>query len=465
VAVALDPEIEPLVRLLEETPRARVVETFAARVRDGLAYEQLLAVMLLAGVRNVEPRPSVGFKFHAVLVAQSVHLACIHASDEQRWLPLFWALDYFKSSQARDEQERGWTMGPVDEAAVPAADAARSAFVTAMDQWDEAAADAAVAGLARTARPADIWELFFRYGARDFRSIGHKAIDVANSHRTLGVIGWKHAEPALRSLAYALLMHEGGNPAERDDSADRPGRENLELARQFPTSWQQGEPSAEATRDLLTVIRNGTEREASRCILQHLKKGAAPASLWDGLLLAAVELLVRQPGIVALHAVTTTNALYYAFRHAREDRSKRYVLLQNAAFLPMFREAMRGRGKVGEFALDQLQPERRDEAAPVDAEQIFETLGRNRLSAARQTLSYFKSDGPLTSWQETALRLVIDKGRDAHDYKFGCAVLEDATSISPQWQAHFLAAALFKLQAATQGDNPLITRAREALAG
>ena len=47
-----------------------------------------------------------------------------------------------------------------------------------------------------------------RYGARDFRDIGHKAIYVANAWRTLQTIGWQHAEPVLRSLAYALLDHE-----------------------------------------------------------------------------------------------------------------------------------------------------------------------------------------------------------------------------------------------------------------
>ena len=44
-----------------------------------------------------------------------------------------------------------------------------------------------------------------RYGARDFRAIGHKAIYVANSCRTLESIGWQHAEPVLRSLAYARM--------------------------------------------------------------------------------------------------------------------------------------------------------------------------------------------------------------------------------------------------------------------
>ena len=43
-------------------------------------------------------------------------------------------------------------------------------------------------------------------------------------------IGWRHAEPVLRSLlAYALLAHEGSNPANRDGEPDRPERMNREL--------------------------------------------------------------------------------------------------------------------------------------------------------------------------------------------------------------------------------------------
>ena len=123
---------------------------------------------------------------------------------------------------------------------------ARHAFADAMDNWDEAKADAATAGLARHSKAEEIFDLFCRYGARDFRDIGHKAIYVANSWRTLQNIGWQHAEPVLRSLAYALLDHEQGNPAERDAEADRPGRRNQELLKKISAGWQNGKPGANA---------------------------------------------------------------------------------------------------------------------------------------------------------------------------------------------------------------------------
>src|SRR5207253_9106299 len=153
--VQFRPEIEPLVRLLEDTPRERLLEEVAFRIRHGLTYREVLAALLLAGVRNIQPRP-VGFKFHAVLVINSAHLAALSAPDSDRWLPIFWALDQFKSSQAADVREGDWALGPVDEGAVPPRHKARAAFLAAMDNWDESAADAAMVGLARTSSAHDI---------------------------------------------------------------------------------------------------------------------------------------------------------------------------------------------------------------------------------------------------------------------------------------------------------------------
>ena len=149
-AVTFSPEIEPLVRLLEETPRANLMEVVVARIQRGLPYQQLLSALLLAGVRNVQPRPHVGFKFHAVLVVNSAHLASRASADSDRWLPILWAVDYFKRAQEEDIEEGNWTMASVNEARLPRSSQARRTFVAAMDAWDEEAVwnvhDAALQG-------------------------------------------------------------------------------------------------------------------------------------------------------------------------------------------------------------------------------------------------------------------------------------------------------------------------------
>ena len=463
--VRLQPEIEPLVRLLEETPRERLLEEVAARVRRGLGYRDLLAALLLAGVRNVQPRPIVGFKFHAVLVVNSAHLASLASPDTDRWLPIFWALDYFKDSQARDVQEGNWTMGPVDEAALPPAHKARAALIAAMDEWDEPAADAAIAALARSAGANEIYELFFRYGARDFRDIGHKAIFVANSLRTLQCIGWHHCEPVLRSLAYALLKHEDGNPAQADPAPDRPWRHNLERARTIRDDWQGGRPDPAPAADLLETLRQGSAEEACDRVVELLNRGVAPQSLWDALFDGAGELLLRQPGIVSLHAVTSTNALHFAYQSSGNDETRRLLLLQNAAFLPLFRGVMGGRGRLGERRIDQLEPlgpAAADGTAAI--EEIFAEAGRDRYAGARKALAYLQNTsqpGPLI---DAARRLVFLKGDDPHDYKFSSAVLEDYYHVSPSWRDRYLAASLLLLPTSADRDNDLVKRTRAALA-
>src|SRR5258708_23356142 len=89
--VRLPPEIEPLVRLLEETPRERVLEEVAARIRPGLTYREVLAALLLAGVRNIPP-PPIGVKVHAGLVVNSPHLAGLSSPHSPRLLPIFFAI-------------------------------------------------------------------------------------------------------------------------------------------------------------------------------------------------------------------------------------------------------------------------------------------------------------------------------------------------------------------------------------
>src|SRR5436190_22500331 len=354
--VRFGPEMEPLVRLLEETPRERLLEEVAARIHRGLSYREVLAALLLAGVRNVQPRPSVGFKFHAVLVVNSAHLASLASPDTDRWLPIFWALDHFKSSQAQDVREGNWTMGPVDESHVPPPHKARAAFIEAMDRWDEAAADVAVAGLARSAGSNELFELFARYGCRDFRSIGHKAIFVANSWRTLNCVGWQYSEPVLRSLAYALLARENqsGNPAENDYPADRPGRKNVALAKKFRDDWKTGKIDSQATHDLLVTIYGGEADDLCSQIVEIINRGVSPQSVWDALLVGSGELLMRQPGIVGIHTLTSTNAMRYAFGTCGDEETQKLLLLQNAAFLTLFRGAMKGRGNLGDQKIEQL---------------------------------------------------------------------------------------------------------------
>lgn len=458
--VRFHPEIEPLVRLIEDTPRERLLEEIAGRIKRGTTFREVLAGLLLAGVRNIQPRP-VGFKFHAVLVVNSAYLASLASADADRWLPIFWALDQFKSSQAADVREGDWGLGPVEEAKVPPSHKARAAFIEAMENWDEAAADAAIVGLVRTAGADEIFETLCRYGVRDFREIGHKAIYLANSFRTLEAIGWHHAEPVLRSLVYGMLdlFRDTQNPARSDLPADRPYRRNLEIVKGIKTGWLDGRVEAAATREMLVAIRTGAAPDTSELAVRLLQRGVAPRSLFDAFFVGAGELLMQAPGILSLHASTFTNAVHYAWQRCRDEEIRKILLLQNAAFLPLFRGNARDKG----LRIDQLEPLAPAPTAVDPVEDIFTTASTDRLAASRKTLAFLRTVADPKPFADAARRLIFLKGRDSHDYKFSSAVLEDYHQISPAWRDRFLAASLYNLRAAGETDNDLVRRTRAAL--
>jgi hypothetical protein len=462
--VRLRPEIEPLVRFLEETPREKLVDETIARIKGGISYQELLAALFLAGVRNVEPRPSVGFKFHAVLVVNAAHLASLASPDRERWLPILWAVDHFKGAQAQNASERhGWRMTAVNESAVPPAHRAREAFVDAMEKWDVAAADVAVAALVRTAGADEVFEQFSRFAPRDFRSIGHKAIFLANSRRTLECIGWQHAEPILRSLAYALLANEGKDPRQQDSPADRAGRQNRDLALKINPEWRSGRVDTGATTEFLATLRQASDLDAAKSAVDVLNRGIGPQSLWDALLDGAGEVLMRHPGIVGLHAVTTANSLHYLYEATADDATRRWILLQCASFVPSFREAAVARGgSANEALVDRLEP--LPLASPQEAvAEICADISRDRMTAARKVLTYVRENANPKPLLDAARLLIFAKGHDAHDYKFSAAVLEDFYHVSPEWRDKYLAASVFNLTGSGARDNGLMQQARSAL--
>src|SRR6202051_4102555 len=86
--VKFRPEMEPLVALIERTPREKCAEMAVEQLRRGVSYRQLLGALFLAGIRNVNPQPP-GFALHCVFVIHSAHLLGLEAPADTRLLPLF----------------------------------------------------------------------------------------------------------------------------------------------------------------------------------------------------------------------------------------------------------------------------------------------------------------------------------------------------------------------------------------
>ncbi len=463
--VAFSSDIEPWVRMIESTDREKLLEKLALEIRGGqLGFQQFLSALFLAGIRNVQPRPNVGFKFHAVLVVNSARLASLASSDRERWLPLLWAADTFKASQQRDVVEGDWTMPAVADSKMPASHVAEKSFRQAMDSWDEEAADAAIAAWSRSASESELFETMAHYGSRDLRDIGHKAIYVANAFRTLGAMSWEHAEPIMRSLAFALLCRSNDpNPSQSDLEPDRAIKSNQLRIAKMRKDWLHGKADPQATMKLIESFHNTTSEDAASLVAEMLQSGVGPQSIWDALFVSSSELLMRQPGIVALHAVTTTNALAYTFRRVAAPNLRLQLLLQNASYLGMFCQrvasGMHRADKVGDFLGDGVP---NDNVTAM--EQVVQSIAKDNDLSARSLIGLLDREPNMArEFIDRARQMVFLKGTDSHDYKFSSAIMEDCFHLSPALRSKYLAMSVFKLNGPSQPDTPLMPRLRACL--
>ncbi len=460
-------DIEPLVRLIEGTPRGDCIEVLAKRLRAGLSHRELLSALFLAGIRNVSPQPP-GFKLHCVFVLHSANQLSLDAPYSERPLPLLWALDYFKESQQRDAEEGDFQLrepsGPL-----PRPDKAWQEFRTAMETWDQERADAAITVLARTKGSHEVIEGLWRYGARDYRNIGHKAIFTANTWRTLQSIGWRHAEPALRSLVMGLLDFGTERRMNGYDFEGQTHRASTETARralpEMPPGWisdRTGDSSR--ARSVQSAVRTAGPVAAVAEVATMLADGQGNArDAWDGIHLAAADLMLRLPGILGVHCVTSANALHYAFRMSGDAETRLYLLLQGVGWMSQFATFMARDQAIRDLDLSELERAdvSQDEAA--GAAEILALVGDEADEAARKALNYATDRRNLTPFFRMARSVLFRKAEESHRFKFAAATFEDLALVSPSWRPHLLAAATYYLQGQGEADSQAFERARKAL--
>jgi hypothetical protein len=214
-----------------------------------------------------------------------------------------------------------------------------------------------------------------------------------------------------------------------------------------------------ATREMLRAIRDGSAVDTSAKAIELLNRGVATQSIWDALFDGAGELLMRQPGILSLHATTFTNASHYSFQHCSDDETRRLLLLQNAAFMPLFRGNSKDKG----IHIDTLEPLETKAKGAEGVEEIFAEISNDKLAASRKILAWLHDNPDPKPFADAGRRLIFLKGRDAHDYKFSSAVMEDYKAMAPQWRNRYLAASAFFLRGSGDSDNDLVKRTRAAL--
>jgi hypothetical protein len=474
--VRFGPDLEPIIRLMEETPREQCVRVFVRELRRGLPYRRFLAASLFAGIRRVRSHHEV-YKVHAV------HQVSMDVRAEERLLPLFWGLNGYKQRQ-EDFSLAAMTelRGPLP----PWENAARE-FREALGRGDQGQAEAALVALARGQGARASMEHLWQYGCRNGGSGGHMAIALANSFRALETIGWQQAEPALRFVVQDWFALGYAQP-DRYYQANQ-ARVDEHLGH-LPPGWSGERPDRAATSELLTQIRAGEAERASALAVQQLRRGVGAQSLWDAVHLATAELLVRHNdgwGLASrpLHSNTSTNALHYAFRSATVPATRLLVLLQAVAWATDKTGGDRASGALRDLSITDLPaiglPASSEDAVAEIFAQLPARHYRWDATHRRAVLTYgTRADADeacrkvfvLARERPDAVPLLVQTAHswlcrkasnDTHEYKFLAAILEDVGWVSSAWRPHLLAASVHYFHGDRSPDNPVVQQAREAL--
>ena len=469
--VRFDATLEPLVRLMEVTPRDQCVPVFIEQLRRGLSYKHFLSALYLAALRRSKAHHTV-FRVHAV------HRMSMDARPEDRLLPLFWALDGLKR---RLDKYPTPPVKPI-EGKLPTGEAALREFDDALRTFDVERSERAVVALVRAKGGRQVMERLWHYISRDWGDEGHKGIAVANCYRTLEAIGWQHAELTLRFVVGKLALESKRSFQTFQLNQERARSTIGKLA----LDWTRPAGDESSTLEIWQIIRGGEHEPACELAFHQLKSGVPAGAIWDAVHLAGAEHMVRDHsggvGGYPLHSNTSANALHYAFRTCNIEETRLVILLQAVAWMSALtrvtitREGLRDI-KITEMPMTDIpttQQEAVDEIftvlsterkLPTGNERSKEPSDRKGRDAATPRAFAFAQHYPDSNlFFDTARRLVFLKASfNAHNFKFPAAIFEDYHLVSPQWRPHMLAASVHFLYGSESQDSPVIRQAREIL--
>lgn len=467
-----DRSLESLVDLILRTPRDQSVRVLSGELRRGLSYRHALAGLFHAAVRHQGT--------HEIAMMFSAHRISGELPVNESLLPMFWAFDSLArriaSVQPKEPVVRPLATGPL-----PSPAKATRVLHDAMQAQDRPTAELAAVALSRSIGARQTMELVWRYACRDGDDLGHKAIACANIWRALDAVGWEHAEIPLRYVLGGSAASARGTDSTYEGSRQRM---TATLPR-LPADWSSSDADHRATLEMYDLIRVARTTAAADLLCQQLVGGNVKAgSVWDAIHLSAADLLYRFKTREDMrgwpvHAVTSSNALHYAFRIAMDDETRLLLLLQATSRIS---DQMTRRSLEKDFVRDRrivdLEPTQIPSRTEDAIEEIFTLLPRKRLNdmagdavarpkddeACRKAFTLLTVGATRAQYIQAACEYVNRKATwNAHDFKFPAAAFEDVNYISERWRPHFLAATVHALHGSASDDAPVFLQAREAL--
>lgn len=448
-------EIEPIVKLIADTPREKCVDVMMEQLRRGLPYRHFLVALYLATFRA----PTI-HSLHAALSVFASHQLSLELPAQESLLPLFWALDNFK------ERLNRYTYGATEQITfkgpLPSGDKALDELRAGIEGGDQERAERAMIALIRSRGAHHVIEPLWHYMVRHWGFIGHNSIYVSHAWRLLQTVGWEHAEPILCS-AVGYIVRDGSASAQSENSDLASYSANSEritkYIKKLPTDWARPGSNPELTKKLLELIRTRKSSEACDVAMKNLVEGRATAgAVWDAVLLGAGDCVVcDRGGNRPLHAITVANALRYAFDVSGLEENRLLILFQGLNWMERYQ-------KFDPRSIIDLSPVEIPSTSQAAVDELLGKIRPNRHEAAGKAFRFAQEFPNSDELFRTAARLLPAKaGRDVHSVKFPMAMFENCRWISAEWRPHMMAAASYTFLGADAPDSHVIQQVRQAL--
>jgi hypothetical protein len=283
--------LEPLVRLMQETPVNELLPKLVAELRAGTELKRLVAAGAMANARTFGGEDYVGF--HTIMaLAPSLHMSQ-ELSTEQQPLPVFKVL-YRNTKRIQEHGGRNSeVLHPVQPTAVPDGRVGGEVLREEMRSKDVDAAERTFAAIA-AGSPEDAFNQLL-YAVQDHTEV-HRVVLPHRVWDLMGLIGQEQAHTLLRQSVRFCVREEKdwgyGNDHEPRELLPKMLDEYKLLGR------APGERRAEDqwVDELSQTIFKSTGSQAAAAVAAALAEGMAPADIGEAITLAANQLILRDMG-------------------------------------------------------------------------------------------------------------------------------------------------------------------------
>ncbi len=283
--------LEPLVRLMQETPADRILRAVTDKLRSGTDLRQLVAAAALANARTFGGEDYVGF--HTMMaLGPAFHMAQELPADSQP-LPVLKVL-YRNTNRI---QEHGGRSGEVLHAVKPAELEKNSNHAeilrSAIHSKDVAKAEQTFAALAQ--RSADDAFNDLLMAVQDQTEV-HRVVLPYRAWDMLGIIGKEQAHTLLRQSVRYCVKAESWSPSRSSTEPRALLPKLLEEHKLIGRSRGSRPAEDKWVGEFSETIFKSTPEQAANAAAAALAEGIDPTAIGEALTLAANQLVLRDLG-------------------------------------------------------------------------------------------------------------------------------------------------------------------------